>query len=108
MKLPFDRKEWDFEELTHRKSIADRKRTKRNCNKFGKWMIDTFKRTAPRPLNEGEKYHCQGMRMNPENNLYLRDHVDPWTWLNYSPVDDDSVGLDEVVIDHWFDERRIQ
>ncbi|HZJ98873.1 MAG TPA: hypothetical protein VFC79_02650 [Tissierellaceae bacterium] len=108
MKLPFDRKEWDFEELTHRKSIADRKRTKQNCVKFGKWMIDTFKRTAPRPLNEGEKYHCQGMRMNPENNLYLRDHVDGWTWLDYSPVDDDSVGLHEVVIDHWFDERKIK
>jgi hypothetical protein len=108
MKLPFDRKEWDFEEITHRRSRADRKRMERNCVKFGKWLLDTFKRTAPRPLEEGEKYHCQGMRLHPENNVYLSDHVDGWTWLGYSPVDDESVGLDEVVIDHWFDERSIK
>lgn len=106
MKLPFDRKEWNFEELTHRKSMADRKRIERNCNKFGKWMIDTFKRTAPRPLNEGEKYHCQGMRLHPSNNEYLRDHVDPWTWLDLSPEDDDNLSLDELEIDHWFDDKN--
>lgn len=108
MKLPFDRSEWDFEELTHRNSRADRKRMERNILKFGKWMQYTFESTAPRPLNKGEKYHWQGMRLHPDNNMYLRDHVDGWTWIDVSPEDDDSVGLDELVIDHWFDERRIK
>lgn len=108
MKLPFNVSDWGFEKLTHRKSMADKKRMERNSNKFGKWMIDTFKITAPRPLEQGEKYHCQGMRLHPDNNLYLREHVDPWTWVGYSPMDDESVGLDELVIDHWFDERRMK
>ena len=64
MKLPFDRSEWCFEELTHRNSRAERKRVNRNVEKFIKWMQYTFEYTAPRPLEEGEKYHWQGMRLH--------------------------------------------
>jgi len=108
MKLPFDRSEWGFEELTHRNSRAERKRVNRNVEKFINWMQYTFESTAPRPLKEKEKYHWQGMRMHPENNLYLKDHIDSWTWVDCSPKDDDSVGLNELEIDHWFKEIKLE
>lgn len=107
MKLPFDRKEWNFEELTHRKS-RDGKRLDRNTKKFIDWIINLLKTTAPRLPEHGEKYHCQGVRLHPENNEYLSNYIYPMDWLNYSPMDDESVGLDEVVIDHWFDGRSIK
>lgn len=103
MILAFDRDSaWKFEKLTHRKSHADDKRMKRNAEKFGKWLIDLLKVTAPRELEKGEKYHCQGVLLHPDNNEYLHDHVDPWTWLAYSPKDDANLKLNEVCIDHWF------
>jgi len=108
MKLPFDRSEWDFEELTHRNSRAERKRVNRNVEKFINWMQYTFEYTAPRPLEEGEKYHWQGMRMHPENNLYLKEHIDSWTWVDASPKDDESVKIDELEIDHWFKKIKLE
>lgn len=108
MILPFSTDEWGFERLTHRKSRADRKRQERNGRKYIEWMMRVFKANAPRKIGEGEKYHCQGMRLHPRNNEYLRDHVDKWTWLDLSPVDDENVGLDELEIDHFFIKRGVE
>lgn len=102
MILPFSTDEWNFEELTHRKSRADRKRQERNGIKFIEWMMRVFKENAPRELEKGERYHCQGMRLHPRNNEFLRNHVESWTWFDLSPVDDENVGLDELEIDHFF------
>ena len=102
MILPFSTDEWNFEKLTHRRSMADRKRQERNGIKFIEWMMRVFKENAPRVLEKGERYHCQGMRLHPRNNEFLRNHVEPWTWIDLSPVDDENVGLDELEIDHFF------
>ena len=102
MILPFSTEEWDFEELTHRRSMADRKRQERNGIKFIEWMMRVFKENAPRELEKGERYHCQGMRLHPRNNEFLRNHVAPWAGFDLSPVDDENVGLDELEIDHFF------
>ena len=108
MILPFSTDEWDFERLTHRKSMADSRRQERNGRKYIGWMMDVFKTNAPRPLEQGEQYHCQGMRLHHRNNEYLRDHVDPWTWFNLSPVDDEKLALDELEIDHFFIRRGVE
>ena len=105
MILPFSTYEWGFERLTHSKSMADRKRQERNGRRYIEWMMRVFKTNAPRPLEQGEQYHCQGMRLHPRNNEFLRDHVDPWTWLDLSPVDDEKLALDELEIDHFFIRR---
>jgi hypothetical protein len=108
MRLPFSTDEWDFESLTHRRSMADWRRQQRNGRKFIEWMMRVFKQNAPRELGHGEQYHCQGMRLHPRNNEYLRNHIDPWTWLDLSPVDDENVGLDELEIDHFFITRGVE
>jgi len=105
IKLPFNReKDWPFKELTHRKGRADQKRMQYNADVFGRWLIDLLTRTAPRARLEGEKFHCQGVSLHPANNRYLAEHVDPWTWLDFSPRDNDQLALDEAEIDHWFDQ----
>ena len=48
------------------------------------------------------------MRIHPRNNEYLRDHVDPWTWFDLSPVDDEKLALDELEIDHFFIRRGVE
>ena len=53
MILPFSTDEWDFERLTHRKGMADRKRQERNGRKYIEWMMRVFKANAPRPLEQG-------------------------------------------------------
>ena len=53
MILPFSTDEWDFERLTHRKSMADRRRQEKNGRKYIEWMTDVFKTNAPRPLEQG-------------------------------------------------------
>jgi len=106
MTLSFDReKEWKFETLTHRKSWADAKREKRNAQAYADWLWGVLKRTAPREKGEHETFTMMGVHMHPDNTLYLHGFIDPWTWLCYSPVDDWNVKVDEVYIEHWFEEK---
>lgn len=106
MRMKFDRgREWPFESLVKRKrrTRANDKRIYKNTKIFAEWIMNLLKSTAPREPEDGEKYRCQGVRLHPAHNEYLHDHIDPWVWLCYSPEDDETVGLDEVEIDHWFE-----
>lgn len=104
----FDRdKEWPFERLTHRKGFSDMKRRKRNTDLFGRWVLSLMERSAPRKRDPSkETFDTTGVRINPIHNEYLRQHIGAWDWLNYSPVDDESVGVDEVVVTHWFVDKE--
>jgi hypothetical protein len=103
MLYPFNRDEvWQFEKLTHRKSRADAARMKRNTNKFGTWLIHLLESTAPRPREDGEQFLTTKVYLHPEHNKYLHDHIGPWDYLCYSPVDDDTLPLDQIRIEEWF------
>ena len=104
--IDFDReKEWKFEKLTHRKSYADSQRMKRNTNVFGDWLFGMLQSTAPRQRMENEKYDTTHVYMHPSNNRYLHEHIGPWDFLSYSPVDDEQVPVDKVKITSWFAEE---
>ena len=108
MILRFDREnDWQFEHLTNRKSYANTKRKARNARRFGEWIINLLETTAPRDRQDDELFACQGVSLHPANNGYLRDHVDPWTYLDYSPTDNDNLKLDEVEIVKWFEKKRL-
>lgn len=101
--VDFDReRDWPFEQFTNRKSGANRERMKRNTNIFGDWLLGMLKSTAPRPKEEDEKYDTTHVYMHPSHNLYLQQHIGPWDYLDYSPVDDETVPLDKVMITNWF------
>jgi len=103
MMIDFDReKEWKFEKLTHRKSYADSQRMKRNTNVFGVWLLEMLQSTAPRPKKENEKYDTTHVYMHPLNNRYLHEYIGPWDFLDYSPVNDETVPIDKIRITNWF------
>ena len=105
MIIKFNREEeWKFEKLTGRKGYADKKRRERNSQLFVDWVMTLLKNTAPRELEKGERYTSTKIYIHPEHNEFLNKHIDPFIWLNYSPVDDDTVGLDEIKITEWFEE----
>lgn len=94
--------EWPFERLTHRKSRADRKRQERNAEIYGRWVWSLLKETSPREPKENEQYTSTRVGIHPDHVAYLREHLDPWTWLNYSPRDAAHLNLDQVEITEWF------
>lgn len=93
---------WQFEKLTHRKSHADYKRIERNTEKFGRWLLKFLETTAPRPREEGEQFLTTKVYLHSDHNKYLHDHIGPWDYLCYSPVDDDTLPLNQIRVEEWF------
>ena len=78
----------------------NRATAKYNYNLYVQWAIDVLEQVVELP--PGTQYCTQALRMHPDNNNYLKEYLYLWDWVNYSPVDDESVPLDEV----WVDEEK--
>lgn len=104
MILAFDRSFWDFEEIPYydRHEAADiREKRVRNTNKYVYWAFDLLERTAPREKGVSETFTSLGLHMSKANNEYLHQHIGPWEYLDYSPVDADMPD-DQLEIRQWF------
>ncbi len=107
MILPFDMSFWDFEEIPEYKRREDesiREKRERNTRKFVYWTFDLLDRTAPRKLENDEVYTSVGIYMSRGNTEYLHQHIDPWSYLCYSPVDVEMPD-DQMEIKKWFTVR---
>ncbi len=111
--------EWRFKPVTSKPSgkeytkqalyrwrAENEKALRHNGNVFGKWITRVLKYTAPRPLEEGELFACQGVLLHRDNNAYLSTYIDSWSFLDYSPEADDTLSLTEVKIERWFEKDR--
>ena len=101
MKVKFDK--WQFKpnktkDITRYKNKAT---AVHNYKLYITWATDLLKEAAGELPPDG-RYSTQALRMHPDNNEYLRGYLYAFDWLNYSPVDDKSVPLDEV----WIDEDK--
>lgn len=109
--------EWRFKSIPERLSFvndvepkvtlrqwtwSNRKRLTYNIEFFGKWIIQVLKYTAPRELGQGELFDCQGVSLHPDNNLFLSQYIDPYSYLEFSPRDKKELSLHEVEIAYWF------
>ena len=102
MKVKFNRWQFKANKTKDIKAYNNRKTAEHNFRLYITWATDLLKETAGELPPDG-KYSTQSLRMHPDNNEYLRGYLYPWNWLNYSPVDDESVPLDEV----WIDEDKV-
>ena len=80
----------------------NKKTAEYNFRLYMTWATDLLKQVAGE-LPPNGKYSTQALRMHPDNNEYLRRYLYPFDWLNYSPVDDCSVPINEV----WIDEEKV-
>jgi len=74
---------------------TSRKKLSNNINKYIEWILVLLKNLIP----SDKKYSIIGVYMNEKNCNILNKHLNPWDWMNYSPVtcnllQDDEIGID--------------
>ena len=62
------------------------------------WVISILKEFCP-DKPDGYRYNSQALHLNTKMLDELDKHVDPFTFLNYSPTTDDSLKDGELGID---------
>ena len=75
-------------EIDLRKAIRFGKNQNKNDEKFVKWIVWL--------LDKYNTNDATSLRANEEINNYLHAYLTPMTWLNYSPVTDNSLESNEI------------
>lgn len=70
-----------------------------NDEMFVDWIIRTIKKHFKREQKPNEIFNALCISMNKTNIDYIHDFINPLTFLNYAPVEDNSLGDDEYSID---------
>lgn len=69
---------------------------KHNNDYYVRWVLKVLK---PYGQKEGYKQNACSLHMHPDNVRYLYKYLSPMVYLNYAPVEDESVALNETVVD---------
>lgn len=86
IELKFNIKDLGLEDLSNRKrSQANYRRLKRNANRYVNWLLKILEDNVEKKYNE--QYSINGVFMSVDNIAYLHSHLDPYTFLDLSPVE---------------------